>query len=333
MLTLFTLLLTTHGGRATKGLPTGLLEGLIGGPDGAADALMSDWRKNGGEQDPLGALHKTACDNKFPGALDLIFEDWMACKTLARMIAMENERWAREGGPDVLSMADSDDEPWTDEEVELAENLALLEENRTPLRLHGVQDVQAMDQNLAAHAWLGEFGGQGGFRHNGGLGLLDVTRPLEDDDEPEVSGFDYSDASPLQPPPTYHNPIVIRARPPTRPDSFNSGVSSFLDYRPSTDSSYHGSARTTSRLAERLVGRYGALRGAGDAGDGNEQSCSTYCEGGNGSVGVIVGTAPSCAASCEDDCPGRLCVQSGKGNFVDHGSGCWSGHKVCCCSK
>ena len=41
--------------------------------------------------------------------------------------------------------------------------------------------------------------------------------------------------------------------------------------------------------------------------------------------GKVVGTAPSCEASC-DDCDGKHCV----GNISD-GNGCWTGNKVCCC--
>jgi len=62
-------------------------------------------------------------------------------------------------------------------------------------------------------------------------------------------------------------------------------------------------------------------------------SCSDYCQSGGWGNGHVIGTAPSCAASCSSDCAGRKCVTVSHGDVTDSGQGCWSGDKVCCCDK
>jgi hypothetical protein len=62
-------------------------------------------------------------------------------------------------------------------------------------------------------------------------------------------------------------------------------------------------------------------------------SCGGLCaDGGHGTTGFISGTAPACGGTCAD-CGDGHCYQVEKGSVSDYGHGCWSGHKVCCCSK
>lgn len=61
-------------------------------------------------------------------------------------------------------------------------------------------------------------------------------------------------------------------------------------------------------------------------------SCDGWCQGGGFGHGVTIGTAPACGASCSGDCPGNSCATSNN-FFSDHGSGCATGDKVCCCAK
>merc|ERR1712007_25360 len=57
--------------------------------------------------------------------------------------------------------------------------------------------------------------------------------------------------------------------------------------------------------------------------------CDTFCTSGGHGRGVAIGTAPFCDASCSSDCAtGNFCQDT-----WSEGSGCWSGHKICCCSK
>jgi hypothetical protein len=56
-----------------------------------------------------------------------------------------------------------------------------------------------------------------------------------------------------------------------------------------------------------------------------QASCYTWCKDGGNGGGVIIGTAPSCGGSCEEDCSGHTCTA--------WPANCWSGHKVCCCCK
>jgi len=61
-------------------------------------------------------------------------------------------------------------------------------------------------------------------------------------------------------------------------------------------------------------------------------SCDDWCQGGGFGHGVTIGTAPFCGASCAEDCSGNVCSSSNN-FFSDHGDGCASGDKVCCCAK
>lgn len=61
-------------------------------------------------------------------------------------------------------------------------------------------------------------------------------------------------------------------------------------------------------------------------------SCDDWCQGGGFGHGVTIGTAPVCEASCASDCPGQVCSASND-FFSDHGNGCATGEKVCCCAK
>lgn len=65
----------------------------------------------------------------------------------------------------------------------------------------------------------------------------------------------------------------------------------------------------------------------------NAVTCSVLCStGGHGTQGFIVGTAPACKGTCAD-CRDDHCYQVEKGSVDDYGDGCWTGHKVCCCSQ
>jgi len=55
--------------------------------------------------------------------------------------------------------------------------------------------------------------------------------------------------------------------------------------------------------------------------------CNGFCNSGGHGDGHVVGTAPFCEGSCSDDCPGSFCQP------WSAGAGCWTGGKVCCCSK
>jgi len=61
-------------------------------------------------------------------------------------------------------------------------------------------------------------------------------------------------------------------------------------------------------------------------------SCDDWCQDGGFGHGVTIGTAPFCGASCSGDCPGQVCSASNN-FFSDHGDGCATGEKVCCCAK
>merc|ERR1712083_260537 len=62
-------------------------------------------------------------------------------------------------------------------------------------------------------------------------------------------------------------------------------------------------------------------------------TCSQWCsDGGHGSYGQIIGTAPFCGSSCNSDCPNGAC-EVATSEMSDYGSGCTTGDKVCCCSK
>merc|ERR1711871_568711 len=61
-------------------------------------------------------------------------------------------------------------------------------------------------------------------------------------------------------------------------------------------------------------------------------SCDDWCQGGGFGHGVTIGTAPFCGASCANDCAGNVCSSSND-FFSDHGNGCATGDKVCCCAK
>jgi len=62
-------------------------------------------------------------------------------------------------------------------------------------------------------------------------------------------------------------------------------------------------------------------------------SCADLCtDGGHGTTGFISGTAPACGGVCAD-CGDGHCYQVEKGSVSDYGKGCWTGNKVCCCSK
>lgn len=63
-----------------------------------------------------------------------------------------------------------------------------------------------------------------------------------------------------------------------------------------------------------------------------QTSCDDWCQQGGFGHGVTIGTAPACGASCDQDCPGQVCSSSSD-FFSDHGSGCLTGDKVCCCAK
>lgn len=66
-----------------------------------------------------------------------------------------------------------------------------------------------------------------------------------------------------------------------------------------------------------------------------KQTCGQYCDSADAGTGRIIGTAPFCKAECSGDCvpSSRLCTKAGKHDFSDHGKGCWSGRKVCCCTR
>jgi len=55
--------------------------------------------------------------------------------------------------------------------------------------------------------------------------------------------------------------------------------------------------------------------------------CNGFCNSGGHGDGHVVGAAPFCEGSCSDDCPGSFCQP------WSAGAGCWTGSKVCCCSK
>ena len=57
----------------------------------------------------------------------------------------------------------------------------------------------------------------------------------------------------------------------------------------------------------------------------SQLTCTAFCESSGHGIGVVIGTAPFCAGSCEDDCNGRECIR--------WPANCWTGHKVCCCGK
>ena len=61
-------------------------------------------------------------------------------------------------------------------------------------------------------------------------------------------------------------------------------------------------------------------------------SCDSWCQEGGFGHGVTIGTAPTCGASCDTDCAGSVCAVSNS-FFSDHGAGCATGNKVCCCAK
>ena len=63
--------------------------------------------------------------------------------------------------------------------------------------------------------------------------------------------------------------------------------------------------------------------------------CGGYCSGLNMGLsgGNVLGTAPFCSVDCADDCPisnlwylSTACIEP-----VSDGSGCATGHKMCCC--
>merc|ERR1711879_764858 len=61
-------------------------------------------------------------------------------------------------------------------------------------------------------------------------------------------------------------------------------------------------------------------------------SCSDWCKsGGHGDFGQVIGTAPFCGASCNNDCPNGSC-EIATSEMSDYGHGCATGDKVCCCS-
>eukprot|EP00929_Paragymnodinium_shiwhaense_P116916 TRINITY_DN8695_c0_g1_i1.p1 TRINITY_DN8695_c0_g1~~TRINITY_DN8695_c0_g1_i1.p1 ORF type:complete len:315 (-),score=67.85 TRINITY_DN8695_c0_g1_i1:198-1142(-) len=61
-------------------------------------------------------------------------------------------------------------------------------------------------------------------------------------------------------------------------------------------------------------------------------SCADLCQSGGWGGGEVIGTAPSCGASCAD-CKGNKCFGVSVDDVTDYGHGCWSGDKVCCCEK
>lgn len=61
-------------------------------------------------------------------------------------------------------------------------------------------------------------------------------------------------------------------------------------------------------------------------------SCDTWCQYGGFGHGFIIGTAPACGATCENDCQGGVCSVAND-FFSDYGAGCASGDKVCCCAQ
>lgn len=64
----------------------------------------------------------------------------------------------------------------------------------------------------------------------------------------------------------------------------------------------------------------------------NAFSCSDWCKGGgHGDFGQVIGTAPFCGASCNNDCPNGSC-ELATSEMSDYGHGCATGNKVCCCS-
>ena len=62
-------------------------------------------------------------------------------------------------------------------------------------------------------------------------------------------------------------------------------------------------------------------------------SCGDLCQQAGGSWGHVIGTAPACRGVCASDCVNNVffhVVYSG--DVSDHGAGCWSGNKICCCA-
>ena len=61
------------------------------------------------------------------------------------------------------------------------------------------------------------------------------------------------------------------------------------------------------------------------------ESCSAFCQSAGAGDGLIIGTAPFCGGNCQEDCSTHCSIATS--NWVDYGSGCWTGNKICCCGK
>ena len=72
--------------------------------------------------------------------------------------------------------------------------------------------------------------------------------------------------------------------------------------------------------SQEIVAKQAMIQDAIMAGD-----CNSFCQSAGNGNGVVIGTAPFCAADCSADCSSDHCM-----NWPDS---CWSGNKICCCSK